>query len=223
MNTLAAAPPRQINLFNPALLPKRESFSARQIAWGVLIAALAMAGIAWWAAREAGTLRREVAEQAKLLETATARALAPPVLDGKPVPSPEQVAALEKGLREKQAHLEARRAAREALKRGMAGPDAGPSALLRAIAGSIPAAAWVTEVRVVGARIDLSGRAIDPAAIHGWLDRLRASGFLAESPTPIVRVERMEAAAPSGRAATAYLFNISAELASPLADERAGP
>lgn len=219
MSALAAAVPRQINLYNPALLPKREHFSARQIAVGVAAAAVAMVAVAWWAAKEADVLRREVTAQAKQLESETARAQAPLLLDGQAVPTPQQVAVLEQALRERHALLEARRAARETLKRGRAGPDAGPSALMRIIAETIPPAAWLTEVRAVGARIEVSGKAIDPAAVQGWLERLRASGFLAEKPVPTVRVERIEAAAPAGRSLPTYLFSISAELSAPLADE----
>lgn len=222
MNAAVAMPPRQINLYNPALLPKREHFSARQIVVGVAAAGVAMAAIAWWAAREAEVLRREVAEQARQLESVAARAQAPPLLEGQPVPTPQQVAALEQAFRDRQALLEARRAAREALKRGMAGPDAGPSALMRMVATSIPAAAWLTEVRAVGSRIEVSGKAVDPAAVEGWLARLRTSGFLAETPVPTVRVERIEAPVPAGRALPTYLFSIAAELASPLAEEGPG-
>jgi Tfp pilus assembly protein PilN len=223
VTTPATAPLGQINLYDPSLLPQRERFSARQIAVGVAVTALTMAAIAWWAAMQAGVLRSEVEEQAKQLEYETARALAPPQLGGQAVPTPQQVAALERALAASQAQLEARSAARDALKRGMSGPGSGPSAIMRTIAGSIPQAAWLTEARVVGARIDLTGRSIDPAAVEGWLDRLRTAGFLAPSPTPTVRIERLDPATIPGRAAAAYLFSISAELSTPLADEGAGP
>lgn len=219
MSSAPAVVPRQINLYNPALLPKREHFSARHIAVGVAAAGVAMVAIAWWAAKQSDVLRGEIASQAQELASETARAQGPPLVDGQPVPTPQQVALLEQALRDKQAQLEARRAAREALKRGRAGPDAGPSALMRIIAESIPAAAWLTEVRAVGGRFELTGKTIDPAAVQGWLERLRASGFLAEAPVPTVRVERIEAAAPAGRTPAAYLFSISAELSAPLADE----
>lgn len=223
MTTLAATPLGQINLYNSSLLPKRENFSARQIAAGVIVAGVAMAAVAWWAALEARTLRREVADHVQHHAAKTARALAPPLLDGEPVPTPQQVAALEQGLQSKQALLQSRRAARDALKRGMAGLDGGPSALMRLIASSIPPPAWLTEVRVAGGRIDVTGKALDPAAVDGWLDRLRASGFLAEKPMPTVRVERIEAPAPLGRAPSTYLFSISATLSSPFADDGAQP
>ena len=217
MNAIAASP-RQVNLYNAALLPKKERFSARQIAVGVIVAGVAMVAVAWWAAGESGALRKEIAEQAQYRAAQTARALVPPTLDGKPVPTTQEVAALELALKGKHVLLEARLAARDTLKRGMAGPDAGPSALMRLVASSIPREAWVTEIRVAGSRLDVAGRATDPAAVEGWLARLRNSGFLAEKQAPALRLERMEAAAP-GRAGGGYTFNISAILASPLAEE----
>ena len=222
MNAVAATP-LQVNLYNPALLPKRERFSARQIAVGVLVAGLAMAAVSWWAFTQSAALRKEMTEQAQYRAAQTARAMVPPTLDGKPVPSPGEVAALEQALKARHAQLESRRAARDALKRGMASPDSGPSALMRLVATSIPREAWLTELRVSGSRLDVAGRATDPAAVEAWLARLRASGFLAAKPAPALKLERMEAATAPARSAGGYTFSISAGLAAPLADEGKGP
>ena len=221
--TANAAPPRQINLYNPALLPKREQFSARQIAAGAALAAVAIAAVSFWAAKEASTLRREVQEHERTRAAQNALALAPVMLDGRPVPSPEALAALEKALEAKAALLKSRQAALEGMRRGTAGADAGPSALMRVVASTIPATAWLGEIRVAGSRIDIVGKALDPADVDGWLARLRASGFLAETPLPSVRVERIEAPTHGGSARGAYQFTLSAALASPFAEEGARP
>lgn len=219
----ASATPRQVNLYNPALLPKRENFSARQIAAGVVVAALAIGAVSWWAASESRALRREVQEQERTRAARTAGALAAPTLDGRPVPTPEQVTALEQGLQAKAALLQARKASLDSLKRGMAGAEAGPSALMRLMATSIPPSTWLSEMRVSGSRLDIVGKALDPADVDGWLARLRASGFLAASPSPTLRLERIEAPTPAGRARAAYQFTLSAALSSPFADEAARP
>ena len=98
MNAIVTAP-RQVNLYNPELLPKRERFSARQIATGVIIAGVAMVAVSWWAATESSALRKEMAEQAQYRALQTARAMVPPTLDGKPVPTPQEVAAREQTLK----------------------------------------------------------------------------------------------------------------------------
>lgn len=215
--------PLQVNLYNPALLPKREQFSARQIAAGVAVAAVAIGAVSWWAASQSRELRLEVEVQARMRAERTARALAPPTLDGRPVPSPQQVAALEQGLQAKTALLQARKASLDSLKRGMAGAQSGPSALMRLVASTIPPSAWLSEIRASGSRLDIAGKSLDPAEVDGWLARLRASGLLAESPTPTVRLERIEAPTAGGRAQPAYQFTLSAALSSPFADEAARP
>lgn len=222
MNAIAAGP-QQVNLYNPALLPQRERFSARQIAAGVIVAGVAMVAVAWWALSESRTLRKEMAEQEQYRAAQTARALAPPTLAGKAVPTLQEVGTLEQALKARHALLESRRAARDALKRGMASAESGPSVLMRLVATSIPREAWLTELRVSGSRLDVAGKATDPAAVEAWLARLRASAFLAEKPAPTLKLERMDAAAAPARSGSGYTFNVSATLAAPLAEEGKGP
>jgi Tfp pilus assembly protein PilN len=224
MATASVAPaPQQINLCNPSLLPKRESFTARHIiVWGV-IASLAMAVLGWWASAQIQVLRREVAEQAARHASEKALAAVPRLASGEVAPTPQEVSALEQALRGKQSALEARRGVRDVLKRGLAGPNSGPSALLRLFAATLPPSAWLTEVRVAGARLEVVGKALDPAAVDHWLERVRTEGFLASTPMPAVRLERIDAPAPAGGVVPVYLFNVSAALASPFAEEGARP
>jgi len=203
--------PQQINLYNPTLLPSREQFSARQLAIWVVIAVAALAAVAWWATGQMRSLMREMAEQARAPSK------------GPVGPTQQNVEAMEKALRDKLALLEARRATRDALRRGMAGPDAGPSAVLRRIADTIPPTAWVLEVKVAGSRIDIKGRALDPAAVDAWLERLRGSGFITEKPLPNLRVDRIEPAAGPGKGPASYGIQISATLAAPFAEEGGRP
>lgn len=215
MTMALATSPQQINLYNPSLMPAREHFPARHIVMWIVFAALALGAIAWWAKNESLSLRREMADQA---------ARAPASRAGEGGITPQQAAALEQALRDKLSVLESRKAARDALKRGIAGRDNGPSGVMRLVAETIPSTAWIAEVRVAGSRIEVSGRALEPAAIDGWLERLRESGRLAATPPPSVRVERIET--PVGAAphfAQAYVFHISAALAAPFADEGAKP
>lgn len=208
-----SAIPQQINLYNPALRPVRESFSARQLLVWLVITALLMGGVGWWATRQARELKTEI-------EGPGARRAAPADAGA----TPQQVAALEKTLRERQAQRDARLAAREALKRGMAAAGHGPSGVMQSIADTIPPAAWIVELRVAGSRIEASGRTLDPAAVEGWLQRLRAAGFLAESPSPAVRVERMDpAAVPGARGQATYSFAVTGTLAAPFADDGTRP
>jgi len=211
MSTVAFAGPQQVNLYDPSLLPPRHAFTVRQLLAWVLIAALALGVVAWWARSQIGSLRQEMAREAarpRAQETG---------------PTAQQVAGLEQALRARTALLEARRAARDALERGMARPDAGPSAVLRRIADTIPASAWLLELRVAGSHVDIRAKALDPAAVDAWLERLRASRFLAERPAPTLRLDRIDPPAGSAQSAPVYGVQLSAALEAPFADEGAKP
>lgn len=223
MATPAAFQLQQVNLFNPGLIPKRESFTARHIIVWSVVALVGMTALGWWASVETGKLRREVAENASRLAADGAFALKPRLPSGEVAPTPQEIAALEQARQAKKALREARLGAREVLKRGLAGPNDGPSALLRLIASTLPAAAWLSEIRVAGERIDVTGKSLDAAAVDAWLEHLRTSGFLAARPMPALRLERTDAPAPSGGVQPVFVFGISAALAAPFADEGARP
>ena len=223
MTEIAAAPLRHINLYNPSLIPAREVFSARLIVAWVVVAAVSMAAIAWWAVLETRSVSREVSNQAAR-QTADRTRTVPLMVDGKALPTPEQVAARELILRNQQVLLETRRAARDLLKRGVADDKGGPSALLREIANSMPPQAWLTEVRVAGGQVDFTGKTLDPVVVNSWVDRLRASGLLAVKPPPAMRIERVDLPPPApARAFPVYTFAISAALSSPFVDDGGRP
>jgi len=55
--TALASPLGQINLYNASLIPARELFSARLIVAWVVVAALLMVAIGWWAVIETSAAR----------------------------------------------------------------------------------------------------------------------------------------------------------------------
>lgn len=243
MAELGGSPLRQINLYNDSLIPKREIFSARQLATWIVIAVIAMLVIAWWAVVETRKISAEVVSQAsrQTVERARKAAVLPA---GETSPTPQQLAMGEQALRTQQAQLEARRGARDQLRVGIANDKRGPSALMRLIATTIPPQVWVTEIRVSGSKLDVIGKTLDPAAINVWLERLRMSTYVEAKPLPVVRVDRVDApgvapvAAPApafgvGLVAAAntpavsapvvHAFSITAALSSPFADDGARP
>ena len=223
MSELAAIPLRQINLYNASLLPVREVFSARLIVTWVVIAALAMAAVGWWAVIEKRNVSREVASQQSQQAAVVARS-AVVSADGEQLPTPQQVATIRESLKSKHAQLETRRAMRDLLSRGLASERSGPTALLRLIATTAPPQLWLTEARVNGKQFVIAGKTLEPSAVSLWLDRLRSSGYVIEKPVPAMRVERLEPSAPPASAIPlTYTFNIVAVLSSPFADEGAAP
>ena len=223
MTALVIPSLRQINLYNPALIPTREIFSARLIVIWVVVAAVAMAAVAWWAIVETHRVSREVSNQAAYQASEKARS-APTAAGGEPIPTPQQMAAREQTLRNQQAMLEVRRAARDTLKRGLADDKGGPSALMRLIANTVPPQAWLTEFRAEGNQFEIVGKTLDPVTVNVWLERLRASGYLAAKPVPTVRLERFDPPAPTpARDVPVYTFGIIAALASPFAEDGGRP
>jgi Tfp pilus assembly protein PilN len=227
MSALAFSQKKQINLINVTLVPSKEVFTASRIVIGVIAALLTMIGIGWWAFSERQKLSQELARQAAARIAETARSqLAAGGIDG-PV-TPQELASREQALKAQVATVAARKVVRDALKRGLATDKQGPSALLRTVASTIPADAWVTELRGEGSQFELIGRTLDPAAVSVWQERLTASGALAAAPMPVVKVERADAvsATPSAaavRAPAVYTFSITGTLAAPFASERGRP
>ena len=231
MADLVASKLRQINLYNPSLIPTREVFSARLIVAWVIVAAIAMAAVAWWAVIETRKVNVEIANQALRQAADRARTVSSVPPEGEVLPTPQQLATRQQALRSQQAQLESRRALRDVLKRGTASDVSGPSAIMRVIATTAPSQAWLTEIRVSGSRVDISGRTYDPASVTLWLDRLRASGHLAAKPQSTVRVERADVAVPTPgtpppvapRTPPVYTFGIVAALSAPFADDGGRP
>jgi Tfp pilus assembly protein PilN len=213
MAAVLSRAPQQVNLLNPALMPATEHFSGRHLLTWILVAAVALVAVAWWAVTETRELREEMAE------TARNNPVSPGADAG---PTPQQVAALEQSLQARKAMLEAKLATRDALTRGLSAHNGGPSAVMRIMADSIPASAWLTEVRVHGGRIDVVGKALDAAAVDAWLERLRNAGFLAAQPAASVKLERLETP-PAARLPPTYSFQVSAPLALAFADDGARP
>ena len=223
MTELAVASVRQINLYNPSLIPESEVFSARLILTWVAITALAMAAIGGWAIVEKRNVSRQVATQLSQQAANSARSTVVGA-NGEVLPTPQQVEAIRQSLKGKYALLETRRATRDVLTRGLASEKGGPAALLRLIATSVPPQLWLTELRVNGKQVSIAGKTLEPSSVNMWLDRLRASGYLLEMPLPTMRVEQLASAAPAmAGVPLVYTFNIAAGLVSPFADEGAAP
>lgn len=210
---------RQINLYNAALIPKRELFSARLILWWLVISILLMAAVGRWAMIETRSISREIAIQAGQQASARARAL-PMATDGEVLPTPQQVAALEQKLRSQQELLEKRQTFWRTLNQGTTAENGGPSALMRQFSKNIPPQVWLTEIRVTGGRIDVTGKTLDPVAVNALVDRLQTAGYLAAKPSAAIRLERTDVSS-SVRTPLVYSFSVAAALSSTFADEGA--
>jgi MSHA biogenesis protein MshI len=182
-----SAPGKQVNLFNPALLPPKRYFSARAVARSIGVAVVAVVAVAWWASVETAKLRKQVADQEARLAGEAGRTSADVALG-----RAQKIAALEQAVRSKQAQLESRRSLRDKLKRGMVTEATAHSALMRLVATSIPEQVWLTELRAAGHHIEVAGRTLDPLAFNAWMVRLGESSFFAAKPISNLKLENSE-------------------------------
>lgn len=187
---------RQINLYQPVLLTQRRRFSARNMAWALLLLALALAllsGYSWQAtqalqAQLGATLRAGQDERARL-EQALAQAPG-----GDTTALQQQLEQARRALAEREALLQELGASGQAAR----------SELLVMLARTLPASAWLTEVELGEDRIALSGLARQPEALRGWLSQLQAEPSLRGLPLRAVKVERKDV--PGGEA---WAFELS--------------
>jgi Tfp pilus assembly protein PilN len=93
-----------------------------------------------------------------------------------------------------------------ALNRGLLLPGEGHSDRLALIARSIPAPAWVTEVKADQNRFELSGFTLEPATLNTWVDKLAESPLMRGLNLATVKVEKLITTAPGAPAM--WSFNL---------------
>lgn len=198
---------QQINLCTPILLAPKRYFSANTMAitFGVFLA-LGSALCATWVwnlNQTAQAFRGSVAAQAKQLDglkaaiaQSKAQAAAPDAA----------LAAQLQGLR---LLATQRSQLREALQQGLFEPGWGHSDRLALLARTIPTQAWVTDVKMDNARLEVSGYTLETSALNDWVDRLALAPLTQGLKLSTVKVESapMPAALRPASAASASRGN----------------
>ncbi len=214
---------QQINLYSPILLAPRRYFSARAMLLSLGVFALVLAAVCAWMLVSGSSLRRELqgsvqaqtAERERLTQALAARPAAPG-------------AALEQELAQQQQVLSARRALLDELTRGRTTAGRSHAAMLRMVAQTVPAAVWLTEIRLVEGRLELIGMTLQPEALRPWLVQLGKDALIADQRLAAVKLERVAAGAnpPAGRplpaGAQAWAFQLLSQ-APQLADAQTAP
>lgn len=203
--------PQQINLCTPILLTQKRYFSARTmaIALGVfLLLGGLLCGLWVWNLDQASASFKLAADAQKIevdnLQAAIARnraaaAPADPVLVAQ--------------LTERRNLLAQRQQLKEALNEGMFRQGWGHSDRLTWVARSIPAPVWINDVRMDGARFEVSGFTLEPAALNEWVDKLALSPLMQGLKLATVKVEK----------ATPAMLGITTAAAAPAASSASAP
>lgn len=178
---------QQINLYSPIFLAPQRHFSARAMAQALGVFALALLLLCGWAAWGSHQLRREL--DGELARGARERGELAAALAALPA-SGAALTALTQERARVQADLALRQRTLAELDRGLATPGRSHAALLRLVAQTVPASAWLTELSLADGRIELAGQTRAPEALRAWLERLAADPLTAALPVAALKVER---------------------------------
>ncbi len=177
---------QQINLYSPIFLAPQRHFSARAMLQALGVVAVAFAALSGWAQFGSVTLRRDLqstlrAHESERAQVAAALTDAAGRSDG---------VALEQELARLRQDVARRRETLGELSRGMAVEGHSHAAMLRLVAQTLPAAAWLTDVKLVEGRLELAGLTLQPEVLRPWLAQLAGHPLTAGQQLAAVKVER---------------------------------
>lgn len=185
--------PQQINLCSPITLTQRQRFSANTMAQALGVFAV-LGGVlcgawVWNLNKTRANFAQTVESQSRDIDNLKAALTA-----ARSNANPQEPAML--------AQLQARRnelAQREQLllaaQEGVLRPGMGHSDRLALVARSIPQPVWISTIKADGARFEVGGFTLEPAALNDWVGRLSASPLLSGLKLATVQVENTASAA----------------------------
>jgi len=181
--------PQQINLYNPILLIKKHYFSALTMlqAWGVFLFFGSCLCIYWvWNINVASdAFKKTLSSQAReLVNLQTA------VKQNKSgVGSVDFI--LKQELQSLHADLQLREKLQSKLQKGLFQRGQGHAARLLLVAQSIPAQAWLTEIKSDETQLEVSGFTLEPLVLNDWVGKLSGSPLLAGQKLTTLKVEKI--------------------------------
>lgn len=181
---------QQINLSTPILLTQKRYFSAHTmaIALGVFVVLGGILCVAWvWNFQQSmnsmdATLKAQSAELDKLrLAIASNRSVVK-----QPTP------ALQAELQQLRTAISQREKLQQILQEGVFPAGSRYSDRLDWVARSIPAAVWITGIKMDGTHFDVSGYTLEPAALNEWRAKLAQSTLMQGMELAAVKVENVK-------------------------------
>lgn len=161
---------QQINLFNPIFLQQKKIFSSKTMAQALGVLVLGVAAMAVYGSMRVQALQRQADAGAAQLQQRQARLAAVTT----EFPPRQKDSSLEAEVSEAERQLGALRDVSGVLQRGELGNTRGYAEYFRALARQHADGLWLTGLSIAGAgsEIGVRGRALDPAAVPGYLTRL---------------------------------------------------
>lgn len=167
---------QQINLFNPIFLQQKKIFSSKTMVQALGVLTLGVAAMAAYGNVRVAALQRQADAGAAQLQQRQAR-LAAVTAEFAPRQKDPLLAA---EVQEAERQLGALREVSGVLQRGELGNTRGYAEYFRALARQHADGLWLTGLTINGAgsEIGVRGRALDPAAVPGYLTRLTREPIL---------------------------------------------
>ena len=205
--------PQQINLCTPILLTQKRYFSAQTMAIALgafLVLGAALCGTwVWNLDRASESFQQSLTNRA--VELNGLKTAIKTIQDSAAPPDP----ALQTQLAELRLAVEQREMLKVALNEGMFRPGWGHSDRLSWIARSIPAPVWITEVRMDGARFEVSGFTLEPSALNDWVEKLAISPLMQGLKLATVKVQNATAATLEVPVSAAFAASAASSPAAP--------
>lgn len=211
--------PQQINLCLPILRKQSDRFAAQTLVLALAVILVVGGALlaAWvWNLRQAtASLKLTLATQTKELDDLRA------ALERAKSSSGPAEAAMTQEVKQKMLALEQRQRVLAVLSQGLFQPGRGHAAHLQLISQTIPAVAWVTQLKTDEQLLEVTGYTLEPAALNDWVSRLAASSLLQGQTLSTVNVESVKpgattmasaVSAPASQA-TQWSFNLVSRLA----------
>lgn len=178
---------QQINLCTPILLAPKRYFSANTmvLTLGVFIvlgSALCAAWV-WNLGQATQAFRQSMTTQAKQLDSLKAAIALTKAQATTADP------ALVTQLQSLRLQLTQRSQLRDALRLGLFEPGAGHSDRLALVARTIPAQAWVTDIKIDSGRLEVNGFTLEPSALNDWVEKLALAPLTQGMKLSTVKVE----------------------------------
>jgi Tfp pilus assembly protein PilN len=179
--------PQQVNLCLPLLRQQKKRFAAQTLAQALALILIVsgVLGAAWiWNLNQASTsLKATLEAQAKELDGLRA------VLDQNKASAAPAQDALALEIKRRKAELEQREKVLAALSQGVFQPGKGHAARLQLVAQTIPAVAWITQIRADDRQLEVTGYTLEPSALNDWVAKLADSPLLKGQALSTVKVE----------------------------------
>ena len=197
---------QQINLYSPILMAPRRYFSALAMLQALAVYVLLLVGLGAWAVHSTSALQSELQRSTKVQAAEHAqltRALA------ELAPKPGAGTAIEQEIARLQAALALQRQQVDELSRGRVIEGRSHAATLDLVARTVPAPVWLTDLRLLEGRLELTGMTLQPQTLRPWLSRLAVHPLTAGQRLAAVKVERSVGnAVPLPQGVEAWSFNV---------------